>query len=117
MERYIFNPGNGKDYYLFYSDYTSRTSDNQEFFISWVQGNRGTSFVGNKHDILKANFFSDKMNIFEDDANAILFFLNDCKKIDVDIRPYSYDGTMYLSKLDYNGYTFKLNTDSEVLGD
>lgn len=109
MQRYIWNPSNEQEYHLFYCEYYDQQTNRDKFFISWVRGMRGTSFVSNKDDVIKFNQFSHKLNIDDSHAMAIISFLNDIKKIDIDIElPYR-SGEAYVYTLDCNGYKHKIN--------
>ena len=104
MQRYIWSPGKDKDYLLFYSEFKDHNTKKDKFFISWMQGDRGCSYCGNKSEVLRFNLFNNKMNIFENDAECIMSFLNGVKKIDIDITPVEYIGKINLWRLDIDGY-------------
>ena len=112
MERYIWNPGTDQEYLLFYCEFQDHNTKEDKYFISWMQGVRGRSYSANKDDVLRFQFFSEKMNIFDKDAEAIMAFLNDVKKIDIDRSLPCHDDTVYLWRLDYNGYKFAVDYES-----
>lgn len=97
MQRFIWSYNN-KTYYIIYDNYLDH-QEQQINFITIKQGNRGTTAFWNNNSNLNLNNFNLNMDNY--DKNAVLLFLQEYFKFNVDWN-YKPQGSFSLKILQKN---------------